>query len=754
MKQATVLSILAAIAFSRWAGATGLLIPEDRAVPPLAIQNLRVSAKVESNVATTRVSQVFVNSTTQRLEATYIFPLPSGAALTDFAMFINGKRQSGEVVEAEKARRVYEDIVRRLRDPGLLEYLDSNLLRMRVFPIEPKSSVTVEVSYTHPLPFESGVYEYSFPLKIGSRASKVQEDFTISVDVASDQPIKNVYSPTHDVGVSRKDDHHALAGFEKTGYLLDTDFSLFYALSREDFGLSLLTHRREGQDGYFAVMISPRVELADQKVMAKDVCFVIDTSGSMQQENRIGSARDAVKFCLNALNPRDRFALVTFSTGVEVFGSGLTEAAPKAVAEAVAYVDKIEARGGTDLCGATLKALEMATGEGRPYLVVLVTDGKPTVGVTDPQDIVSKVSAANKRNVRVFSFGIAEDLNVPLLDRIAESTNSYSEYVAPGREIEAKISGFFRKVSYPVLSALQLSFGKIKVQDVYPQQLPDLFRGSQVIAFGRYSGSGDVAVALTGTVEGQKKEFAYDASFPQAQAANGFLMQLWAKRKISYLLDQIRLHGKSDELVDEVVRLSKEYGIATPYTSYLVLDSEQAYKDHGIMRSETLGALRGAGVASAPAAPAALPERAAAAQELAVRRDMLEKGSDMGGAAGPAEARASINFSEDLKRDKYADATTSERPGATATIKRVGDRTFLMVGGSYIDTAFKEDMQMLKLKWGSDAYFAVLDAMPELKDCLALGESIVVVIGNKALVIAGEGKEQMSAAEIKAFFGK
>ena len=211
-RKAFVLATLAFLLMCRTAGATGIMIPEDRSLPPLAIKSHRVNVRVEGNVATTQLSQVFLNSSSRRLEATYIFPVPREAALTDFAMYINGKRQSGEVLEADRARQIYQDIVRRLRDPGLLEYLDSGLLRMRVFPIEPHSETKVEVTYTHALPFESGVYEYTFPLKTGHRSSKVLEDFTVAVEIAGNQPIKNVYSPTHDVGVTRKDDYHAIVG--------------------------------------------------------------------------------------------------------------------------------------------------------------------------------------------------------------------------------------------------------------------------------------------------------------------------------------------------------------------------------------------------------------------------------------------------------------------------------------------------------------------------------------------------------------
>jgi len=743
--------------------ATGILVPEDQKLPPLAIKNHRVAVTIAGNVAATRLREAFLNSTGRQLEATYIFPVPRDAALTDFAMFINGKRQSGEVVEAGRARQIYQDIVRRLRDPGLLEYMDSGLLRMKVFPVEPNSTTEVEVTYAHTLPFESGSYEYTFPLKTGHKASRVLEDFTISADItgpAGAGAITNIYSPTHEIGVTRKDDYHAVVGFEKSGVTLDTDFTLIYTVSRKDFGFSLLTHRREGQDGYFALMLSPRVDLPQDKVMAKDVCFVLDTSGSMREENRIASARDAVAFCLKALNPNDRFALVTFSTTVEPYGAALADATPDAVQKAVAYVSKLEAGGGTDLCGAVVQALGMAPKDDRPYLIVLVTDGKPTVGVTDPEEIIKKVEAANKANVRVFTFGIAEDLNVPLLDRIADATRGYSDYVAPGRQIEDRISSFFRKVSYPVLSDLQLSFGDIKVTDMYPPQLPDLFRGSQVVAFGRYSGSGDVAVELTGTLQGRREKSAYDATFPKENASNGFLPQLWARRKVGYLLDQIRLHGETKELADEVVRLSKEYGIATPYTSYLVLENEDAYRLHGIMRREAVGKLQEVGAVPAAALPVgggyggAMPqERADAERRLSEQRAILSRGPSAM-VAEPGSARKSVELSTSLRSLKDAGAPVTGVAAEAAVVRRVDDKTFALLRGTYVDIAFTEKMEVLKIRFGSDAYFAALDAMPEIKNYLSLGESVVVVIGGKALAIADEGKDTMSAAEIKAFFGK
>ncbi len=737
---------VSALLLCRTAAATGILIPEKQDLPPLEIRSHRVHAEIEGGVATTRVKEVFRNNTDRQLEATFVFPVPRDAALTDFAMFVDGRRQSGEIVPAGRARRIYQQIVRRLRDPGLLEFMDSGLLRMKVFPVQPRKPLQVEVSYTHQLPFDAGVYEYSFPLKIGHNASRVTGDFTVTVDISSRQPIKSVYSPTHRLGVTRRDDHSAVAGFERMGAALDSDFALFYTVGKKDFGLNLLTHRMKGEDGFFALMIAPRVELAQEQIMNKDVCFVIDVSGSMRRQKRIAGARDAVKFCLQSLRPSDRFSVISFSNTVQTWAAGLQEAAPEAVGKAVRWVEGLEAEGGTDLCGAVTTALNAGPEGPRPYLIVLVTDGEPTVGVTETEQIVARIRDSNRSNVRVFPFGIAENLDVPLLDRIAEATRGYSEYLAPGREMEAKISSFFRKVSHPVMSELELKFGDIRVRDVYPPSLPDLFRGSQVVAFGRYAGSGSVAVRLKGTMQDREEEFVYDASFPPAAPANDFLPKLWARRKIGYMLDQIRLHGEKDELVTEVQRLSEEYGIATPYTSYLVLDSEEAYRRHGLVRGQDLDHLRSAGVA--------LKSRGGGegVRNKARVRALREQKAYLGAPAADASADASraIKLSEELR--DWKEEGVLDGAEEAAPVRRVDGRRFLRLGESWVDAAFEKGMDMLRVEWGSDAYFAVLEAFPGLRKPLSLGRSVVVVIGQKALVVTDDGNREMGAGEIERFF--
>ncbi len=319
------------------------------------------------------------------------------------------------------------------------------------------------------------------------------------------------------------------------------------------------------------------------------------------------------------------------------------------------------------------------------------------------------------------------------------------------------------------LADLKLSFGTVKAHDMYPNPLPDLFRGSQVVAFGRYSASGQVAVELTAVAKGQKKQFAYDAHFPEVSTGTEFIASLWAQRKIAYLLDQVRLHGENKELREEVMRLSKEYGIATPYTSYLVLEDEAAYIRHGIVRG---GAWRAARAALPEATARTAPLKSGAARRLGEEEgrrravtlrlfaDSRTLNQEAGGRAGDAvvrynstlEGKDAVTLGRLMREWKEADSGEAGLGGVPAGLKKVGEKTFLKIGQVFVDTELTEDMPTLKVQWASDAYFALLDAMPELMDYLMLGENVIVVINGKALVVGGEGKEQLTEEEIREFF--
>jgi Ca-activated chloride channel family protein len=710
---ATILCTLAAYAEPALADGIVIIDPPIRPeVPPyLSVKYHRVTVTIEDQVATTHVDQVFVNDSRHGLEGTYVFPLPEGATINDFAMWVDGERLAGEILPADEARRIYEDIVRHQRDPALLEYVGRNTFRARIFPIPPRSEKRVEIEYTQVLPLENGLVHYRYPLDTERFSPKPIEDVSIHVEIHSKEAIKAVYSPSHDVAVDRRGDHNATVGYEDYDVRPDVDFDLYYTVAQEDIGLNLLSYAGDrGEDGFFTMLLAPRVEVDSAQVVAKDVVLVLDTSGSMRGE-KLAQAKRALAFVLKHLNDEDRFNVVTFSTGVRQFTRDLVEVTDSG--DALRWVERLEARGGTDINRAMLEALAQVDDAGgeRPAIVIFLTDGLATEGEVETERILANVDDAAPENARIFTFGVGDDVNTILLDLMAREHRGASAYVRPGQSIEEEVSAFYAKVSTPLLSDIEVDFGGVHVEDTYPYPLPDLFAGSQIVVVGRYREGGPTTVTLRGIVNGQERTFTYeDATFSRVSREGderAFIPRLWATRKVGYLLNQIRLHGESRELVEEIVELAVRYGIVTPYTSFLVEEDSRVFSEEG--RRQTVEKEYSVMATQEPAAPSGK-----AAVDEAEKKGALERSDTATGATGDV-------------------------------VKIVGDKAFLLRDGVWIDTTYDaERMTPLKVGYLSDDYFRLITARPEWGAYLSIGERVLVVLddggGRTAYVVVGEGE--------------
>lgn len=765
--------------------ATGMLVPTDEKIPPLAIKYQHVTTDIKESVAHTKIEQAFTNSTGQQLEATYIFPLPKDASIKEFSLYINGVKTKAELVEAGKGRQIYEDIVRRMKDPALLEYMDGKLFKMRVFPVPPKGDQKIELEYSQVCDYDSGMMKYVYPLKVGEKYSSTLEEFTMKLNLSSKIPVKNVYSPTHKVSIDYKGEKEAVIGFEEEASPLNRDFVLYWAFSDKDFGMNILARKQVNEDGYFMMMLAPKRDFDEKMIIQKDIVFVLDTSGSMQGDN-IEQAKKALTFCVNGLNKQDRFNIVQFATEVNAYENKLVEANADNVAKAKEYINKLEALGATDIEGALMKALSMRTEDKRPFIIVFITDGKPTIGVKEPKDIIANIEKANTYNTRIFVFGVGYSVNTNLLDEIALKTRAVAEYVEPKEDIEQKISSFYSKASYPVLSGVKLTFGEgLKTYDMYPREMPDLFKGSQLLVFGRYNGYGDYSVTLEGEVNGEPKKYVYEATFPEESKENEFIERLWAVRRVGYLLEQIRLHGEEKEVADEVIRLSRQYGIVTPYTSFLVVEDEKpgagrfAEGDRNsppTMRDREIrslylrvgdGSLSGKSRESADiggtdeitikeAIPVFDNGRGRSANEPDLTEEKKEIADSFTSKLKNKEdlGKGNIRYN---KLDGYAYDIMGKTEGETgvlmskkagsmkdvtyeyqqhgAVTKNINKRNFYKFGEVWVDSEYKKDMEKIHIKYGSEVYFKLLELKPELKDYLALGANLVLTINGKALFI-------------------
>lgn len=688
--------------------------PEPR--PPvlpraLPVKSIKIDTTISSQVATTHVEQVFRNDTNVTLEGTYLFPIPESASVAEFAIWDGDRRLVGEVRTREEARRIYDEIVRRQRDPGLLEYAGKDLFQASIFPILPHSDKKLEITYTQVVRAEGGTVSYRYPLGTGRQLTQIGS-VAGRVEVESKEPLRNVYSPTHVIDVKRSSDRRSVVSFESQSGKESQDFQLFYTISKEDFGLTLLTHREAGKHGYFLLMISPKDDWSEQEYSAKDVVFVVDTSGSMAEEGKMEKARAALLYGVRILRPQDRFNIISFAGEEHLMEAGMIAADERGRARGEAFVKALRPVGGTNINQSLLAALRqfIDSDRERPKMLVFMTDGLPTVDETNVTKIVDNVRKTTKPGVRLFTFGVGYDVNTTLLDKLAAENGGVADYVEPKEDLEVKVSNFFSKVNYPVLTDVQLDLGGAQTDLIYPRGIPDVFRGSQVTMIGRYSNAADlnsVQLKLTGKSGGATRTYTYaNLRFPLRSDANEYLPRLWATRRVGWLMEQVRSNGEQKELRDEIVDLGTRYGIVTPYTSYLALENAVSVTDSGgqpIIRgaADTQG-FSGLVMNAPGAAPA--PKVRMSTGSVAVQQSKVAR-----------EQQEAARLKDDDTR--------------TDAVRRVEGKTFYLINSVWTDSEFKAVLGLPEttLVFGSEEYFALLKQNPKLGNYFSLGERVVVV---------------------------
>lgn len=814
--------------------AQGILYPRPEIrYQPFYVKNLRVNTVITDAVAETSVEQTFVNNSGADQEGTYLYPLPEGASPTSFTMTVGDKTMEPRILTKDEARGIYEGIVRRRRDPALLEYVGRNLVRVSVFPIPAQGERVIRLRYSEVLKPEGGLHKYAYALSTSRFGSRPVGTTAVSIKLTTNTPLKNIYSPSHDLSIRRTDERHATASWEGVNDASDRDLTLYYSTSGDDVGLSLLTYKPYERDGYFMLLASPRVTIPKSRILPKQVVFVLDRTGSMSGD-KIKQARNALLYCLNSLHPQDRFSVITFNESPDVLFRHLVDATDENVAKAKSFVRDIDAAGGTNIDEALRAALGLLRDDsGQQKMVVFMTDGLPTVGQTDINQILKNVQDLNGTrflaqsnepngirpaglkqadrpaqrpvaNARIFCFGVGYDVNVPFLDRLGEIGSGDSDYVRPEEDIEVKVSSFFAKVTSPILSSLKLAFDGADVYDIYPKEFPDLFKGSQLVITGRFRGNGAGTVRLTGMANGDKESFSLGTKFADDNG-NSFVPRIWAARKIGYLVDQMRLAGNpggKQEVINEIVRLSRDYGIITEYTSFLVDEREMTalgirsrnllpdgitdiygyQADNSIIvrevgrRGGQFGA-SGSGVVgqSQTARDYKNADKAASRYQNSTgsvyatlgRGDKGDTGGlqqapgnfgGFGGFASGSAGRAgglagSGGGQNALSKSRAVQGVAVD---GQVTVQAVNDRVFyLQKNNAWQDHSYDEKKQKLvKIQAYSDAHFALLRGVPDLAAYSSVGECVIVRLGKNAIEIGAEGKDKLTAAELRDLTGK
>ena len=743
--------------------------PQPHVFAPFEVTYVKVNTRITDQVAVTAVDQEFYNPNAARLEGTFVFPVPKGAHLDKFTMEIDGKQVEAELLSSDKGRSIYEDIVRKMRDPALLEYADRDLFKVRIFPFEPNSRKRITLSYTELLKSDNNLVSYSLPLSMEKLSSKPIRNVSVKVSLDTQRPLKSIYSPTHLVEIKRDGPNRATAGYEASDLQPESDFTLYFAPEKDVLGVNLLAYRSSGQDGYFLLLASPGVDVAQKDVVPKDVVFVLDTSGSMAGK-KIEQAKKALQFCVENLNDNDRFEILRFSTEVEPLFDKMADASRANRDRAETFVKNLPATGGTAVDDALKKALSLQNraSQARPFVVVFLTDGRPTIGLTDEKQIVTNVKRENDGHTRIFCFGIGTDVNTHFLDNVAEETRALGQYVLPEEDIEIKVSNFFAKIKEPVLVNPTLRFtGDIRTTKLYPAALPDLFKGEQLVLVGRYSGQGDSAISVEGTANNATRKFTYEVRFPAESSQNEFIPRLWATRRVGYLLDEIRLRGESSELRDEVTDLARKYGIVTPYTAYLIVEDEKrrdvpqamrsmqrleldtrareaAQSSYDSFRSQVTGAGAVADAMSSSALKSAPTAPEAASQARFLSGAMGgggggRGGGGMGGGGGIGGGYAGRGVGGAGARPATAPGAAQPPPSQeerlaqyTEMTQFVAGKNFFQNGDQWLDADIQKspNAKKVRLQFGSTEYFDFMTKHPKAAAWLALGQNVQFVLDN------------------------
>ena len=783
------LAALIAISIPGLAPAQGIIIPrpcsETRPCPtpgPGVIQRTSSQVRVElaDRVLRYQVTETFRNRGGLIGEADYIFPMPAGAAFEALELEIDGELVSGETMPADQARRIYEDIVRRNRDPALVEYMGRGMLRTRIFPIQPGEEKRVVVRFQSVAEREGSALRVDYVRGSGPRATPIGIPLPHPVPLPAPMPRRGIeedavrsgatqqrggeesgnlftlvytnrdefgapYSPTHELRVNDRGSRR-----EVTASGDAPQVTILLPLRRTNAAsVTMLPYAPGGEDGFALITVTPPA--VAPRTTPRDLTFVVDVSGSMRGQ-KMEQARAAGRQLLASLGSEDRFRIIDFSTDVRTFASGFTPATRRNIDEAVRYLDDLRPDGSTNISGALEEALDTAGDESRMPIVFFVTDGEPTVGERNADRIAALASRLRGR-ARVFTFGVGSDVNSALVEQLAVDGRGTAQFVRPDESVERAVSLVASRITSPVMTDVRVRAEGVRLTKMHPTLPADIFAGQDLILFARFTGDGDGRIIVDGRTAAGPVTWTERVRFPDRERRNSFVARLWAAQRTGWLSAERRRNGASPELDDELRQLGTRYGIPTELSSYLVL--EPGMQVPGERRLGNGNAQLEQVVVTGTAARA----------DVRARGATTFSGRGVAGGVAPGAAPA------DKKREDFelAKAASAQRAATTlsavdsvsadfssATVRRVGTRTFsLTKDAMWTDSRYTSTMRTVRVKPYSAAYFALLERLDDLRAPFALmgkdGTPGVVVAGRTvAVAVAADGAASLEARDIAA----
>lgn len=600
------LSLLLMAAFWSQPGqSAGLLTPTESGLPQLAIKEHHVDVVIEDGYAITTVEQVFANPNATDLEAIYSFPVPEKAAVGEFTFWIDGKAVTGEVLEKEQAREIYEAEKQAGGDAALTEQDSYRTFDISVYPVRASSDVRIRLTYLQPVHVDTSIGRYVYPLEEGgvdeeklsfwTYQENVEERFSFNLTFRSTWPVDEFRLPRlphaniqkisdQEWSVSLVNDSAvAEEGTEGTSaptvvYTLNEDIVVYWRQAQGLPGaVEMIAYKEQaGGRGTFMMTVTPGDDLMPI-TEGRDWVFVLDLSGSMQ--GKYQSLVEGVNKGLSRLNANDRFRIILFNNQTNEITPGFVLASVENIQRYTSVLQNSRPNSGTNLYAGLERGMQSLDAD-RSSALVLVTDGVANIGHTEKKDFLGLLET---HDVRLFSFVMGNSANRPLLESMARVSNGFAMNVSNSDDIAGKLIEATSKLTHQALHDVDVKFSGIRIADLTPARIGSLYRGQQLIVFGHYWGEGEAEVSIEGKVSGEDKVYSTVLEFPVMATLHPEVERLWGFATIEDLQNQLDYFGEDADVKQAIVDVAMENSLVTDYTSMIVLPEER-YEALGINR--------------------------------------------------------------------------------------------------------------------------------------------------------------------------
>ncbi len=630
----------------------------------------RTMVTVSESGTSVRIDQTFLNNNEFPLEGLFLLPMKRNVRPAKLDVRVDGTRSPFSIISAEDFFPTLKELTLSMSDPSLLGLAGMDVLMIRPIGIGVGREKSFRIEYDLPSQLPDEQLDLSLSLAGERYSLGPVGEFEISIRFTMSRTVRTVFSPTNHVTILREAPHRCLVVTRARDTRVRNDFRLLTTFSGRDPNLRLYFHRYHGKQGTFMAFIEPPYVPATRTDPDQDLIVLLDTSGSMAQAG-FEHAKAVAVSSLERLRPGDRFNVMTLGTHPGRFADRFMSGSRESVLEAVRFVNSRSCGGGSDLYNGLISALEFFVSKNRSNVLLLISDGKATVGITDAETIIEHVVASNQVKARIFVTALGNTSDVALLDRLATSTKGESVHISTADSYDLTMKCLFSRISPPRVSELSLDFQGASIENVVPSPIPDLFGSESAVVFGRFSGNNDETfrVTLRGKMEERVFTVSKTLALPRVSPEYSFIPKIWAMRQMALLAGKRRLKGPLPELAKKAANLAKEFGFINPALSG---------HDNSIHRVES----------------------------------------------GTADtAKLLWRF-----KSSYvpADVTSS-------TLRSVNGRVFRRDESEWMDTEYLPDLPTTNVQYLSDKYFSLLQSTPQIGAYLALGSKMTVVLGGRGI---------------------